>query len=167
MAITEYDFKVGCLYCQFLCMFVCVCVGVLPENVLSPNLYWGQGDTRIYSTSVPYLLKETLRPPEFSLDRKQVLMLNTGSGQWACVKTCSCFVHGQAAQECTLCTPVGIDYFLSSLYVLCRKWFFNTVHANSISCHKMWHICFHSLLILLVTFDMSSHRWGKRWIHIW
>ena len=42
--------------------------------------------------------------------RKQVWMLHMGSGKWPCVKTCNCFVLGQAAQECLLCTPVCLQY---------------------------------------------------------
>ena len=40
---------------------------------------------------------------------QQVRMLNTGSGKWPCLKTCNCFVLGQAAQECLLCTPVCLN----------------------------------------------------------
>jgi hypothetical protein len=39
-------------------------------------------------------------------------MLNTGSGQWVCVKTCCHFVQGKAAQESILCTPVVLAFFL-------------------------------------------------------
>ena len=42
-------------------------------------------------------------------DLKQVRMLNTSSGKWPCVKTSNCFVLGQAAQECLLCTPVCLN----------------------------------------------------------
>ena len=40
----------------------------------------------------------------------------------------------QATQECILCTPVNFVYFMSTLNVQCRTWFFNSLQANSISC---------------------------------
>ena len=54
-----------------------------------------------------------------------------------CVKSCRCFVLGQASQECIFCTPVIFVYFMSSLSVQCRKWFFNGAQANSIFCHNV------------------------------
>ena len=46
----------------------------------------------------------------------------------------------QAAQECILCTPVNFVYFMSSLYVQCRKRFFNSLQANSISCVNVTYL---------------------------
>ena len=53
-------------------------------------------------------------------------MLNTGSGKWPCVKTCNCFVLGQAAQECLLCTPVCLQYLY---FGVGNGWKFSGTHA--------------------------------------
>ena len=57
--------------------------------------------------------------------------------------------------SCPSCTRMYTLYTCCLFYVVfvCVKWFFNTAHANSISCHN---VTFRFLLILLVTFDVSS-----------
>ena len=59
-------------------------------------------------------------------------------------------------------TPVVFVYFMSSLYVQCRKWFM--VHTLIPFPVIMWHIYFRFSLILLVTFDVNSHQWSK-WLN--
>ena len=43
-------------------------------------------------------------------------------------------------------TPVVFAYFMSSLYVQCRKWYFNGVNAISISWPNTMYPCFASNL---------------------
>jgi hypothetical protein len=74
---------------------------------------------------------------------------------------CVCKKHVFNLSSCTimyiLCLPVVFVYFMLSLYVQLRNGFFNCAHSNSISVIT-WHIYFHFLLILLVTFDESSQQ---------
>ena len=45
--------------------------------------------------------------------------------------------HLVLVQSSFFSIPVVFVCFMSSLYVQCRKWFFNCAHANSISCHNV------------------------------
>ena len=73
-------------------------------------------------------------------------MLNTGSGQWVCVKTCCHFVQGKAAQESILCTPVVLAFFLRP-YVFCMEilWLAKCFWAKL---NKTLHSVYAQLLLL-------------------
>jgi hypothetical protein len=64
----------------------------------------------------------TLRGADIShqhTQKGQICAPHENTVQLVCVKKCFCFVYGQAAQECVLCSPVVFAYLM---------WFWNGAH---------------------------------------